>query len=122
LKRTVNSGKTLLADGPVSSTLLSGEVEILGTQFETDSRMVIREGKCVPFEVKANAEFDLLLGEKARLEEIEGTTIPNSWENTVYTILGRKEEYVTVMVVGGTDVGKTLLCARNRQLCLNKKE
>jgi polynucleotide 5'-hydroxyl-kinase GRC3/NOL9 len=74
------------------------------------SRMVIREGKRVPFEVKANAEFDLFLGEKVRLEEIEGSTIPNSWKNAVNTILGHKDEHVTVMVVGGIDVGKTSFC------------
>jgi len=107
VKRTVEAGKTLLLDGPASVTLISGEAEILGAQFTTGSKMVIREGKRVPFEVKAKAEFDLQLGEKAALSEVEASTIPKSWENAAKTILEQKSEPVTVMIVGGIDSGKT---------------
>ncbi len=121
MKRTVAFGKTLLVDGPASASLLSGEVAVLGAQFEIGSKMVIREGKRVPFEVNATAEFSLFLGEKARLEEIEGNTIPNSWKNAVNTILEHKEEHVTVMVVGGIDVGKTSFCTYLTNIALKKQ-
>jgi len=121
VKRTVEAGKTLLVDGPASVTLLSGEAEILGGQFKTGTKMVIREGKRIPFEVKEKAEFDVLLGEKAALGEVDASTIPKSWENAANTILGQKNEHVTVMTVGGVDSGKTSLCAYLANRALKEK-
>ncbi len=119
----MDSGKTLLVDGPASITMLSGEVEILGAQFETDSRLVIREGKRVPFETQTKAEFDLFLSEKASLKEFEGSAIPDSWGNVANTILWHNEKHITVMVLGGIDVGKTSFCAylANNALKKNRK-
>jgi len=111
VKRTVEAGKTLIIDGPASVTLISGEVEILGAQFKIGSKMVIREGKRVPLEVKQKAELDLFLGEKAAASEVEASTIPKSWENATITILEQKSTPVTVMIVGGIDSGKTSFCA-----------
>jgi len=121
VKRTVEAGKTLLLDGPASVTLLSGEVEILGAQLKTDSKMVIREGKRVPLEVRQKAEFDLLLGEKATVSEVEASTIPNSWENAANTILEQKSQPVTVMIVGGIDSGKTSFYAYLANKALKEK-
>jgi len=110
LKRVVDKGKTLLVDGPASVSVLSGEVEVLGAPLKIGVKMVIREGKRIPLEVKQKAEFDLTLGEKATVNEVEGSTIPVSWERAVDEVLGR-EKPVTVMVVGGVDSGKTSFCA-----------
>ena len=109
MKRVVDKGKTLLVDGPASVNVLSGEVEVLGAPIRTGVRMVIREGKRIPFEVKAKAEFDLTLGEKAAVNEVEGSTVPVSWMKAADEVLGR-EKPVTVMVVGGVDSGKTSFC------------
>jgi len=121
VKKTVETGKTLIVDGPASITLLSGEAEILGAQFATGSKMVIREGKRIPLEVKAKAELDLQLGEKATLKEVEASTIPKSWENAASTVLEQKDRPVIVMIVGGIDSGKTSFCAYLANKVLKEK-
>jgi len=110
VKRIVEKGKTLLIDGPASVTIRSGEVEVLGAPLKTGVKVVIREGKRIPLEVKDEAEFDLALGEKAAVNEVEGSTIPISWIEAADQVLGR-EKPVTVMVVGGVDSGKTSFSA-----------
>jgi polynucleotide 5'-hydroxyl-kinase GRC3/NOL9 len=75
------------------------------------SKMVIREGKRVPFSVTTKTEFDLLLGEKGAANIVEASTIPRSWDDAVNTILGQKDGHTTIMVVGGIDSGKTSFCA-----------
>jgi len=110
VKRTVDKGKTLLVDGPASVIIQSGEVEVLGAPLQTSVKVVIREGKRIPFEIKEKAEFDLTLGEKAVVNEVEGSTIPVSWERAAQDVLSL-EKPGTVMVVGGIDSGKTSFCA-----------
>jgi len=110
VKRVVDKGKTLLVDGPASVIIQSGEVEVLGASLKTGVKVVIREGKRIPFEIKEKAEFDLALGERAVVNEVEGSTIPVSWEKAVDEVVDR-EKPVTVMVVGGVDSGKTSFCA-----------
>jgi len=121
LKRTVEAGKTLLIDGPASVTLLSGTAEILGAQIQVGSRIVIREGKRFPFEVKKKAEFDLLIGEKAGANEVPASTIPKSWEDAANTILEQKSQPVIVMIVGGIDSGKTTFSAYLANKALKEK-
>lgn len=111
MKRTVEAGKTLLVDGPASVTLLTGAADILGAPIQTATKIVIREGKRFPFEIREKAEFDLLLGEKAGANEAPTSTIPKSWEDAANTILELKSLPVTVMIVGGIDSGKTSFSA-----------
>jgi len=117
MRRTVEKGKTLLVDGPASVSLLSGETEILGAKFREGERVVIRDGKRLPFEASKKAAFDLRLGENASFKEIDGTTIPISWENAFKEVVSQ-ERPVTVMVMGGVDSGKTSFCVylANRSL------
>lgn len=123
MKRTVEADKTLLVDGPAAVTLLLGEVEILGGEVEKGTRMVIRKGKRIPLEVKKKAEFEVRLGEKASLSEVEGSTIPKSWENAVNTILEEETtEPTTVMIIGGVDSGKTSFCVYLTNKTLKKKQ
>jgi polynucleotide 5'-hydroxyl-kinase GRC3/NOL9 len=109
MRRTVEKGKTLLVDGPASVSLLSGETEILGAKFREGERVVIRDGKRLPFEVSKKAAFDLRLGENASYKEVDGTTIPISWEKAFKEAVSH-ERPVTVMVMGGVDSGKTSFC------------
>jgi len=122
MKRLVEKDKTLLVDGPASVTFLSGEVEVLGGSLAKEEKMVIRDGKRLPFEVNEKAIFELKLGENASVEEAEGTTIPSSWENASKEIAAHGKP-VTVMVMGGVDSGKTSFCAylANRALKENWK-
>jgi len=109
VKRIVEKGRTLLVDGPASVIMQTGEVEVLSAPLKTGVKIVIREGKRIPLEIKEKAEFDLALGERAVVNEVEGSTIPVSWEKAADEVLGR-ETPVTVMVVGGVDSGKTSFC------------
>ena len=120
MKHIVEKRKTLLVDGPASISLLSGKVSVLGAKFEVGEKTVIREGKRVPFGVRKKATFNLMLGEGASFEEIDGGTAPSSWENASKEILSLRKP-VTVMVMGGVDSGKTSFCTFLANEALRKK-
>ena len=120
MKHTVEKGKTLLVDGPSSVVMLSGEARILGAPLKVGERFVIREGKRIPFEVVKNGVFDLVLGENASFEEIEGSTIPPSWENASEELMSERR-LLTVMVVGDVDSGKSSFCTYLANKALEKK-
>jgi len=108
--KTVENDKTLLVDGPASVTVVSGRVEVFGAVISGKSKVVIREGKRLPFTVKEKAEFDISLGENANVEEVEGSTIPTSWADATNDILGLQIKPTTIMVTGTVDSGKSSFC------------
>ena len=116
---SVSKGKTLLVDGPASLGLLKGNVRVLGAALKVGEKIVIREGKRMPFEVRRRATFDLTLGETASVEEVEGGTVPTSWENASKDIVSDSRP-VTVMVMGGVDSGKTSFCVYLANKALEK--
>jgi polynucleotide 5'-hydroxyl-kinase GRC3/NOL9 len=120
MKRNVAKGKTLLVDGPASVTLLSGEVEVLNGSLAVGEKVIIRDGKRLFFEVDENAMFDLKLGENASVEEVDGTTIPSSWENASKEAVSHGKP-VTVMVMGKVDSGKTSFCTYLANRALKEK-
>ena len=74
--QTVENGKTLLVDGPASVIVTSGKVEVFGSIVGGTSKVVIREGKRLPFVVEEKATLNISLGENAIVEEVDGNTIP----------------------------------------------
>ncbi len=120
MKHIVENGKTLLVDGPAAVSLLSGQISILGAVFVVGEKMIIRDGKRIPFGVKKKATFDLMLGEGASFEEITGGPVPLSWENAAKEVLSLKKP-VTVVVIGGVDSGKTSFCTFLVNKALKKK-
>jgi polynucleotide 5'-hydroxyl-kinase GRC3/NOL9 len=110
LQQTVESNKTLLVDGPASVRLVSGKVEVFGYQIKASSRVVVREGKRLPFFVLEKAVFDVSLGANASIEETVGSTIPSSWNKPVEAVLGVPKRPVVVLVVGTIDSGKSSVC------------
>jgi polynucleotide 5'-hydroxyl-kinase GRC3/NOL9 len=110
MNRIVENGKTLLVDGPASVELVSGEVEAFGFMLGSAEKIVIREGKRLPFLVKKTATFNILLGENASIEEVEETTIPLSWQKAGEELLSFRTNPVTAMVLGAVDSGKTSFC------------
>jgi polynucleotide 5'-hydroxyl-kinase GRC3/NOL9 len=110
LKQTVESGKTLLVDGPASVRLLSGKSEVLGFSVKDSRRIVIREGKRLPFFTVETASFDVSLGENASVEEFEGNTIPPSWIESSAVLMGVQKRPAIAMVMGKADSGKTSYC------------
>lgn len=110
LKQTVEQGKTLLAAGPAAVLLVSGKAEVLGFQVKDNRRIVIREGKQLPFFVTENAVFDVSLGENASIEEVDGNTVPASWADAVKVLMGFQKKPVVSLVMGKADAGKTSFC------------
>jgi polynucleotide 5'-hydroxyl-kinase GRC3/NOL9 len=110
MKRTVESGKTLLADGPASVVIFSGKVEVFGFALGSGSKVVIREGKRLPFTVEETATFDISLGENAHIEEVDGNTIPFSWAKAYEELWTLQTKPITALVLGTVDSGKTSFC------------
>jgi polynucleotide 5'-hydroxyl-kinase GRC3/NOL9 len=110
LKQIVESNKTLLVDGPASVRLESGRAEVFGFQVKISSRIVVREGKRLPFHVLERAFFDVSLGANSSLHEADGTTVLVSWNNLVEAVLAFQKRPVTVVVVGQADSGKSSIC------------
>lgn len=110
MNRTVESGKTLLVAGPASVSAASGKVEVFGFILGKMRRIVVREGKRLPFVVKETATFDISLGETANVEEVDGDTIPSSWVRAFEELLNPQVKPFTAMVIGTVDSGKTSFC------------
>jgi polynucleotide 5'-hydroxyl-kinase GRC3/NOL9 len=108
--RTVEKGKTLLVDGPASVIVTSGKVEVFGSMVGGTSKIVVREGKRLPFAVEEKATFDISLGEDASAEEADGNTIPSSWVKAFEELLKIQSKPATSMVLGAVDSGKTSFC------------
>jgi len=122
MKRTVEKGKTLLVDGPASVSVVSGRVEVFGFSVKDAGRIVIREGKRLPFVVSETADLDALLGENANVEEVDGNTIPQSWIESVDALVNFQKKPVTVMVLGKADSGKTSFCTYLTNRLINEQQ
>ncbi len=109
MRLNVKKGKTLLVDGPASVSLLSGSVTVFGARLKVDSKIIVRTGKRLPFEVLRDAVFELALSESSSYLEVEGSAIPKSWKDTVETLLHSKKP-LSILVIGGVDSGKTGFC------------
>ena len=110
MNQTVERGKTLLVDGPASVLVVSGKAEVLGFPAKGTRRIVIREGKRLPFFVAETASFDISLGENASVEEVDGNTIPPSWVESIEVLMDFQKKPVIAMVMGKADSGKTSFC------------
>jgi len=110
MNRTVEKGKTLIVDGPASVTLTSGKAEVFGALLRNASRVVIREGKRLPFAVEETAVFDISLGENAAAEEFDGSTVPASWAKSYEELTSLQTKPITAIVLGAVDSGKTSFC------------
>jgi polynucleotide 5'-hydroxyl-kinase GRC3/NOL9 len=73
-------------------------------------RIVVREGKRLPFFAVEKAVLDVSLGPNASVAETIGGTIPSSWSKLVDTVLGLQKRPIVVMILGTADSGKSSLC------------
>ena len=121
MNKIIEKGKTLLVDGPASVTILTGKAEVFGSKVKEKQKIVIREGKRLPFTVEEISSFEVSLGADACAKETEGTTIPQSWVIAYDLLLEFKKKPVTVMVVGGVDSGKTSFCTYLTNRLVNEK-
>lgn len=109
--QTVGSSKTLLIHGAACVRLVSGGADVFGLQVKAPQKVVVREGKRLSFFVPESAVFDLSLGVNAGVEEVEGSTIPDSWSTPIEAILGVQAKPVVIVVLGKSDSGKSSYCA-----------
>jgi len=109
MNKTIKKGETLLVDGPASVHITSGNAEVFGAHIREGMKVLVRSGKRLPFEAKTKLTLNLMLGEGAAAEEVEGTTIPSSWTTAQKEIL-TLEKPATIIVLGAVDSGKTSLC------------
>lgn len=123
MNQIVEKGKTLLVDGPASVTVTSGRTEVFGLKVGNASRIIIREGKRLPFAVEETATFNISLGEGASVEEDEGNTIPPSWAESYEELSSIQGKPITALVLGTVDSGKSSFCTYliNRLLREKKK-
>jgi polynucleotide 5'-hydroxyl-kinase GRC3/NOL9 len=110
MNRVVDKGRTLLVDGPASVTVNSGRVEVFGLTVNVAGRVVIREGKRLPFEVSETANLEISVGESASVEELKGSTIPESWVKSVQELLDVQTKHTTALILGSSDTGKSSFC------------
>lgn len=122
MNQMVEKGKTLLIDGPASVALISGKAEVFGSSVNVASKVVIREGKRLPFVVMEKAAFEISLGENASAEEVDENTIPAAWVKSFEQLLKIQDKPVTVMVLGTVDSGKTSFCTYLINRLLREKQ
>ncbi len=123
MNKTVDAEKTLLVDGPASVIVTSGSVEVFGLLANVKNKIVIREGKRLPFVVKEKATFEISMGEGANAEEVDGDTIPHSWAMALEELLKIETRPIVAIVLGPIDSGKTSFCTylTNKLLSGNNK-
>jgi len=106
--RELFSNKTLLVRGPATIDLLDGEASILGSTIQSRQRITIMNEKQLPIETAQRAGLEIALGKSGGLFEIQGSTIPSSWNFAAEALKEMKQG--RVVVIGATDVGKSTLC------------
>ncbi|MEM3696844.1 MAG: Clp1/GlmU family protein [Candidatus Bathyarchaeia archaeon] len=122
MNKTIEKGKTLLVDGPASVMVVSGIAEVFGSTVESRGKIVIREGKRLPFTAKETTTLEISLGENANIEEVDGTTIPPSWTEAYEQLSNFQNKPVAVMVLGMVDSGKTSFCTYLVNRLLQEKQ
>ena len=100
--------KTLIVRGPATLNLIDGHASILGAPLEKSSRMIIQREKQLPVESIDEAEIEIAVGASGAMMEIEGSSLPESWENVVDSLEAMGKG--TAMIIGSSDVGKSALC------------
>ncbi|MDI6690652.1 MAG: Clp1/GlmU family protein [Candidatus Bathyarchaeota archaeon] len=109
-------------DGPASVTVVSGVVEVFDSLVESKGKVVIREGKRLPFTAKETATLEISLGENASIEEVDESTIPLSWTEAYEQLLNFQNKPVVAMVIGTVDSGKTSFCTYLTNKLLHEKQ
>ncbi len=116
LRYVLPANNTLIIRGKASVEVLEGEVSVLGALLRRRHRLLVGQERQLPLEAGTISDMEILLAESAEIFEVEGSTIPASWN--VATEALTELEQGKVMVVGATDVGKSTFCTylANRML------
>ena len=110
MQQTVEPNRTLLVDGPASVKVVSGKAEVFSCLVKPDRKVLVREGKRLPFYVIEKTVFEISLSATAVIEETAGNTIPNSWSLPLERILNAPKKPQVILVLGKIDSGKSSYC------------
>lgn len=102
---SINASHTLLVKGPSSVRVLSGVVSVFGYEVQRRESIIARPWRVIPLHAKSDAEVEIERGEGASLQLVDSDTIPESWKE-LSRMLG---EDFRILLIGGTDVGKSSL-------------
>ena len=110
MQHTIEANRTMLVEGPASAKLVCGKAQVFGYSIKESQRIIVQEGKRLPFFVTETAVFDTSLGPNAIVAETMGNTIPSSWNKPIEAILGLQKRPIVILILGAADCGKSSLC------------
>jgi polynucleotide 5'-hydroxyl-kinase GRC3/NOL9 len=117
----IHENETLLVSGPASVRKFEGEVYCLGRKVR-DYPVIVRKGRVLPFETPKYASVKLLLGSEASYEFQTENIGCKIWENDVKKHVDSfGKEIKKILILGGTDSGKTTLTSYLSNLATEKK-
>jgi polynucleotide 5'-hydroxyl-kinase GRC3/NOL9 len=91
--------------------LVSGTVEVFGALVKERKKVLVREGKRLPFFVREKAVLDISLGGNASINQVIGrSTIPQSWNKPIEAILSAQKGPKVILILGKIDSGKSSYC------------
>ncbi len=108
MRYLLTSNNTLIVRGEASFRLLDGEASVLGATLHRNTKLSVGRERQLPVEARTEADLEILLGKSGEIFEVEGSTIPASWQVAADALSEMKQG--KVMVIGATDVGKSTLC------------
>jgi polynucleotide 5'-hydroxyl-kinase GRC3/NOL9 len=94
-------------DGPASIDITAGKAEVFGKPLHETQKIMIREGKRKPFYATEALTIEVLLGANAAVSEVEGSTVPESWNKPLEFLKKLEVKPAIVMVMGASDTGKS---------------
>lgn len=115
----LNSGKTLIVNGPASIKLLEGKASIFGYILPLKKQIVIKSWRSRPVYAIEDSKIEYTFGEGGSIEEVHHNTIPDEWLKVVQEI--SELEKSIVMFMGSSDSGKTSLATLGANTFLSMK-
>jgi len=100
--------RTLIVKGPGTIRLIEGHASILGAPLESSAATVVQRSKQLPVESIDDVEIEISLGASGAITEVEGSSLPASWENALNSLEAMGK--ANVIIIGPSDVGKSSLC------------
>jgi polynucleotide 5'-hydroxyl-kinase GRC3/NOL9 len=107
MRYMLEPNKTLIIRGPASCRLLGGDAEVLGASLSLQRTLIISRGRQLPVQARSENQLEILLGPSGDIFEMNGSTIPRSWEVAAEALI--EMEKGRVVLIGTTDVGKSTL-------------
>lgn len=94
-------------DGPASVEIIAGKAEVFGKPLGATQKIMIKEGKRKPFYATEALTLQVQLGANAVVTEVEGNTVPESWNKPFEFLKNLQVKPAIVMIMGASDAGKS---------------